>query len=344
MKRLESQKLNKKYFSKYPIPSVCMLELTHKCNEFCVHCVRDCNGLAPSEDFMTTEDWKTVIDDAASLKTFAISMTGGEPTLHEGFLELVSHAKSYGMAISVKTNALKLEAMAEEMKERGVRYLEISIHGDNAATHDRVTRVPGSFERAIRGIKAARRAGIAATIKCNFFRWNAGEVAGVRALAAELECQVNRDFFLINSDHGRAFDDDFVTPFQVRDIEADWPQASLASNQNKDTTPLMCTQGINNCAITADGEILSCLLVRKPLGHLREMTLVEAWGRYAGRSHSIDYKRFSRCNNCSLLPKCHVCIGQNYSATNDFYEPPLERCYVTMALYGAELYTHANKE
>lgn len=89
-------------------------------------------------------------------------------------------------------------------------------------------------------------------------------------------------------------------------------------------------------AITARGEILSCVTLRKPLGRVREGGVRNVW-RNATRgvcAHGIDPDRFARCSACELLPKCHVCAGHNEAATGDIYEPPIERCYATMALFG----------
>ncbi|RMH59082.1 MAG: radical SAM protein [Candidatus Hydrogenedentota bacterium] len=344
MRYVDSATFNQKYILKNPFPTIGLLELTHRCNLACFHCVRDCPEDRTRKDRVTTEDWLRVIDELADLGAMAICFTGGEATLHPGLITLIRRARERRLSVSLKTNALNLERRAPELKEAGVQIMEISLHGASPATHERVTRIRGSFEKAIAGIQAVRATGIPVTIKCNLFRWNVHEIEQLRVLASELGCHVSRDYFIINSDCGRHFVKDMLTPAQIRYVESVWPGASLPENQNKYSEPIGCTQGINSLAITADGEVLSCIQVRKSVGRIQDTSLKKLWNEQGGKMHNINFHNISRCASCSLLSRCRICIGQNYAATGDFYEPPLERCYVTMALYGKTGYTSFGKK
>lgn len=323
-------------FTRVPTPVLAMLELTHKCNWACFHCIRDCNAGYELTDALLTEDWLGVLDELAELNCMAVSFTGGEATIHPDIIALIRHARKRGMSVSLKTNGMTLATIASELKAAGVQYLEVSVHGATAEAHDRCTQVPGSFDKTIAGIREARRVGIPVVMKSGVFRWNAHELLAMRELAGELDCPVARDYSIIVTDRGRLFDDDFVTVDQIREIERLWPVSVQESSQNGSQKPQTCAQGMNTVAISSDGEILSCIQVRKPLGRLAEMTLTEAWRRYAGRAHSISTDRLSRCASCELLPRCVVCVGRNESSTGSFYEPPLERCFITMSLYGQD--------
>lgn len=278
----------------------------------------------------------TILDDLKRLKCMAVAFTGGEATTHQDLVPLVQHARKNGLSVSLKTNAMTLDTMTDDFKEAGVQYIEVSLHGATAATHDRVTRVSGSFDKCISGIKAAKAANIPVTLKSCLFSWNVNEAPAIQALAKSLGCLITRDFFMVNTDFGRSFDNDIIRPDQIRHLESFWPGSSVKENQNQQARPKVCTQGISTIAVTADGEILSCIQVRRPLGTVKEISLIEAWNRSVGRAHDINYDKFSRCTTCELLPQCSVCIGQNETATGSFYEPPIERCYITMTLYGKE--------
>jgi radical SAM protein with 4Fe4S-binding SPASM domain len=343
MKRAHPALLNQRAFAKFPAPSVALLELTNRCNHACVHCVRESPEYA-ERDTMTTADWMHVLDDLSRINTFAVCFTGGEAALYPDLLPLIRRARELRMAVSFKTNGILLPKLAARLKDAGVGNMDVSLYGATAATHEQCTGITGSFDLTIEGIRAARAEGIPVNISITLFRWNAHELDAMRALADELGCRPKRDYFLVDTDLGRNLDDDLLTPAQIREVETKWPGCTLPENQNGPGGIKICTQGVNILAITPRGEILSCVTIRKPIGHVRREGVVRTWIKSTGgesgkprRTHAIDYTRFSRCGGCDLRPKCHTCIGQSFAATGDFYEPPLERCFITMALYGRDV-------
>ncbi len=311
-----------------------MLELTNRCNLDCTHCVRESPSLHHTDE-LTTEEWLRVLDELADINTFTVCFTGGEATLHPDLLLLIRYARKLNMRVALKTNGLNLSRLASPLKADGVGLIDVSLYGSTAATHERCTLVPGSFARTTAGIRAARAEGIAVMINISLFRWNADELHAIRQFAAETGCSVNREYIMTTTDLGRT-PGDICTPSQIRAIEQSWPMMTIPSHQNGSTKVRFCTQGINRMAITARGEILSCITIREPMGHVRGEGVAAVWRRSTenGRPHNLDYDRFSRCLKCDFLPKCHVCPGHNQAATGEFYEPPLERCYAMMSLHG----------
>lgn len=334
MNRVAPAMLNQRFFNRIPTPSVAVLELTNRCNHECVHCVRE----SPLHDAHSAEladdEWFGILEDLAEIKTFAISFTGGEATLHPRLPDFVRRARALRMVVSVKSNGMLLPRMAQSLAAAGVGNMEVSLYGASAETHERCTKIRGSFALTVSGIRAAKAAGISVAINCTIFRWNAHEIDRLRELAASLDCPIQRDYFLMRTDIGREIDD-FVSPEQVRWIESKWPGYVRRENQNGAEGIKICTQGVNVIGVTSQGEILSCVTIRKPIGHVREEGVVAAWGALTGRrAHHIDYAKFDRCRTCEYVSRCHTCLGQSYAATGDFYEPPLERCLITAALYG----------
>jgi radical SAM protein with 4Fe4S-binding SPASM domain len=341
MKRAHPSLLNQRAFSRFPAPSVALLELTNRCNHACVHCVRDSPSY-PDPDTMTTAEWMGVLEDLARINTFAVCFTGGEAALYPDLLPLIERARELRMAVSLKTNGILLPKLAPRLKAAGVGNMDVSLYGASAATHERCTGIRGSFELTVEGIRAATNAGIPVNISITLFRWNVHELEAMRDLADELGCRPKRDYFLVDTDLGRSLDEDLLTPAQMREVEEKWPGCTLPENQNGPGGIKICTQGVNILAVTPRGEILSCITIRKPIGRVRHEGIVPTWLAVTGgasgtprRAHDIDYGRFARCGGCDLRPKCHTCIGQSLAATGDFYEPPLERCFITMALYGS---------
>jgi radical SAM protein with 4Fe4S-binding SPASM domain len=310
-----------------------ILEITNRCNLECVHCVRESPTVEFSDE-LTTPEWLNVLDELAALGVFSVCFSGGEATIHPDFFALVDRARECKMAVFLKTNGLSLGHLAPRLAAAGVRGIDVSLYGATSGTHERCTKIARSFERTVDSIRAARAADITVTIKVSLFRWNVHELEAIRSLGRELGCSVQRDYLLTNTDTGRVHDEDLCTPAQMRWVESVWPSLTLPEALNGPNRIKICNQGVSRLAVTARGEILSCIAIRKPIGHVRAGGIHAAWESARERPHEIAYERFDRCLSCDWLDRCRVCLGHNDAATGSWYEPPLERCMATMALFG----------
>jgi len=132
---------------------------TQRCNLKCVHCY------AGSEDRdydneMTTEEGKAMIDDLAEYGAPVLLFSGGEPTIRKDLLELMKYAKGKGMRVVISTNGtLITEEKAAQFAEVGLSYVGVSLDGGRE-THDKFRGIPGSFDKAIAGIRNSMNAGI----------------------------------------------------------------------------------------------------------------------------------------------------------------------------------------
>lgn len=132
---------------------------TQKCNLKCVHCY------AQSEDRdyageMSTEEAKVMIDDLASWGAPVLLFSGGEPTLRKDLIELMQYAKDKGMRVVISTNGTQITPeKAEQYAKVGLSYVGVSLDGGRE-THDKFRGFPGSFDKAIEGIRNAKAAGM----------------------------------------------------------------------------------------------------------------------------------------------------------------------------------------
>lgn len=87
------------------------IEIVHKCPNKCLHCssFSDINCKMKIE----TEKVKEIIDSAVKLNTETVSISGGEPFLHEGILEIVRYAKKNGIKVFIYTSGIMLNKQGE---------------------------------------------------------------------------------------------------------------------------------------------------------------------------------------------------------------------------------------
>lgn len=122
-------------------------------------CINKCAFCAVSNRVRKDIPWprlKELIREHRDQGLDQIDLDGGEPTLHESLVDAVRFAREIGyVQVNVTTNGRRLQdkAVARELLESGVTSLLISLHGQNARIHDSVTRVPGSFEETLAGIR-----------------------------------------------------------------------------------------------------------------------------------------------------------------------------------------------
>jgi MoaA/NifB/PqqE/SkfB family radical SAM enzyme len=132
------------------------LELTERCNYSCLHCSvgRPAGETASKERELGTSETMALLEDAAGLGCLAVRLTGGEPLLREDFPELYFFARKLGLRVLVFTNAsLITPSLADLFACVPPREpIEISVYGASRETHEAVTRAPGSFAAARRGL------------------------------------------------------------------------------------------------------------------------------------------------------------------------------------------------
>ena len=104
-----------------------------------------------------------------------ITLTGGEPFVWKELPNLLdritARRQQYGFAI-LTNGTLVDTARAEQLRNWGARFVQVSIDGDRA-THDRI-RGPGNFDRALAGIRHLVRAGVRTYISFTAHRQNYG--------------------------------------------------------------------------------------------------------------------------------------------------------------------------
>ncbi|HEX9510387.1 MAG TPA: GTP 3',8-cyclase MoaA [Puia sp.] len=89
-----------------------------------------------------------------------IRLTGGEPLLYKDLVELIAGIRSIGIPdIKLTTNGFLLERLAAPMKAAGLESLNVSLDAVEEETFFRMSKRHGA-DRIIRGIDAARRAGL----------------------------------------------------------------------------------------------------------------------------------------------------------------------------------------
>jgi Predicted Fe-S oxidoreductases len=139
-------------------PFLVVWDFTHLCNLRCKHCYQDAQ--AALDDELTTDEARSLIDQLAEAGVVVIAFSGGEPLMRRDFFEIASYARNKGMYIALASNGtLITPQIAARLKETGVYYVEISIDGKDAFSHDAMRGIHGAFDRSIGALKPVFKRG-----------------------------------------------------------------------------------------------------------------------------------------------------------------------------------------
>ena len=133
------------------------LHLTYTCPERCVFCSEDHRMKAYRDYPVSWGRVATVLREQARRGVHSVHLTGGEPTIHPRFVDVLVLAKKLGLRTSIGTIGTMLAR--EDFARRALPHLDealFSLHGPDAALHDALTRRPGSFETVTGAMELAR--------------------------------------------------------------------------------------------------------------------------------------------------------------------------------------------
>jgi cyclic pyranopterin phosphate synthase len=132
------------------------ISITDRCDFRCVYCMAENMTFLPRAQILTLEEIATVAKAFAELGVKKIRITGGEPLVRKGALELlqaIGQIESLDELV-ITTNGSQLETMAACLKKAGVKRINISLDTLDADKFKAITRT-GDVHQVLRGIQAA---------------------------------------------------------------------------------------------------------------------------------------------------------------------------------------------
>ncbi len=259
------------------------ISLTDACNLRCVYCMPEDIRFRPRAELLSDDEILIIVRAAAELGVTKIRLTGGEPTIRPGMVELVrAIAGTPGIEqVAMTTNGLLLAELAEPLARAGLRGLNVSIDTLDATKFRRITRW-GDLRRVWDGIAAAEAARIR-PLKLNAVvtrGFNEDEVVPLARLSIDRAWHIRfielmplgsvADFqqeAVVSSDETRALIEAELGPlhplggYDGRDPARPYRLAGAAGQIGfiSTVTEPFCA-GCNRFRLTADGKLRLCLL------------------------------------------------------------------------------------
>ncbi|MTI68034.1 MAG: GTP 3',8-cyclase MoaA [Firmicutes bacterium] len=138
------------------------ISVTDLCNLRCRYCMPK-EGVCKKKhkEILSFEDIEKIAETFVSLGIDKIRLTGGEPLVRKGILNLVKNiGKLDGLKdFAMTTNGILLEKYARDLKKAGLKRINISLDSLDDEKYSYITR-GGKLEKVFRGIKKAKSVGL----------------------------------------------------------------------------------------------------------------------------------------------------------------------------------------
>jgi radical SAM protein with 4Fe4S-binding SPASM domain len=293
------------------IPLEVLFEVTHRCNLPCVHCYLPDHG---DHGELSFDEILGVLDELAAAGTVFLTLTGGEVLARRDFCDIVDAGVERGFAVKVLTNGtLVTDEIADRWAQAGVLEVSISVYGGEAAVHDAVTEMPGSFDKTMAGIARLRERGLHVIMKTPMLAHNGKMAAGVHALAHAANIPCNFDLIITPKNNGDPGPLNLALARQTMvELMSTQPFADIfVADDGNGPGPEPCAAGRGYAAISPTGDVLPCIAMPVVVGNLRKQRFADVWKNdaFLARLRAVKFDDLTTCRSCDVKGSCSRCPG-----------------------------------
>lgn len=342
---------------KIPRLSKLDVELTERCNNNCIHCYINLpmDDHAAMEKELPTEEVKRILKEAAALGCLRVRYTGGEPLLRKDFEELYLYARKLGLKVLLFTNATLITPQLVDCFTRvsPLIPIEVTVYGMKRKSYEAVTRNPGSYEAAWRGMNLLLEKKVPFIVKMALLPPNKEEIDEFEAWAFTIpwvntprsysmffELRCRRD----SESRNRLISGLRFTPeegLKIIDRNREYFLNDMRQFCSKFMGPtgdklFVCGSGVGMGCVDAYGFFQPCIELRHPdvVYDLRKGSLKNALTDFFPKIRQLkavnpDY--LARCARCFLKGLCEQCPARSWTEHGTLDTPVEYLCEVAHA-------------
>jgi pyrroloquinoline quinone biosynthesis protein E len=297
-----------------PLSLLC--EVTYRCPLQCPYCSNPVDFALTGRE-LTTEQWKSVLRQAAELGVIQVHFSGGEPLLRRDLLQLIALAHELGLYTNISTGGTLLTpALVRGLKEAGLDSIQLSFQGAEPELADRVSGHRGACAKKLEAAAWIHEVGLPLTVNVVLHRQNLDQIREILELAQGLGAErlelantqyygwawLNRKSLLpTRSQVERATR---IVKEAIEELRGKMEILWVLPDYYE-PYPKPCLGGWARLflTVTADGVVLPCQVARGLPGlrfpSVRERTLAEIW---------FDSEAFQKFRGTDWMPEpCRSC-------------------------------------
>ena len=319
-------------------------ESTIKCNLTCAHCRRIdsdediVSDLSGNEARMMIDQLVEVGKEQGHMPILVFS--GGEPLCRDDIFELISYANGKGLDVALATNGTLLDSeVVEKIKGSGVSRVSVSLDGATAEIHNKLRKLPGSFEAAVAGIGFLKRAGVEFQINVTMTRHNKHQLGEIFVLAKEIGAAAVHLFMLVPVGCGEEFTpEDMLSSEQYEQMLVE-----VAKIEKQGQMPLKvtcgphyervkrqegivperpskgCLAGLAVAFVSHQGDVFPCGYLPVNCGNILQTPLKRIWAESSdlARMRNTDLLK-GKCSLCGYKKVCGGCRARAFAASGNY--------------------------
>jgi MoaA/NifB/PqqE/SkfB family radical SAM enzyme len=269
-------------------PLSAYMAVTPHCPCHCEHCSY---GARPKRK-MSDEQLFAALRQVRDLGACIIGLTGGEPLLRRDLANLIRTVSADTTTLIFTTGHGLTPERARELAEAGTTCIVLGLESADPGEHDRIRKLPGSFEHVRRAAQASLEAGLFTSFSTIGFaeRIDSGEVERIYELARQWGVHEIRVPNPVATGGISGRPGLMLQPQQVRRLY----DFHIEQNQRRDDGPIVtcfarieskelfgCGAGYHHMFVDAAGEVCPCDVMPLSFGNLTEQPLTEIWDEMA---------------------------------------------------------------
>lgn len=329
------------------------IELTERCNNNCIHCYINLpfDDLEAKNKELTTDEIKNILKEAESLGCMSVRFTGGEPLLREDFEELYVFSRRLGLKVLIFTNATLITPQLADLFSRipPLKKIEVTVYGIKKKSYEAVTRIPGSFEAAWRGINLLLEKRIPFVVKSALLPSNKDEMDEFEAWAAILPWMDRPPSYSMffdlrcrrNGKKNELIKKLRLTPEEgLRNLtrKKDEYIKEMKDFCSKFMRPsgdriFSCGSGIGSGCVDAYGYFQPCMMLRHPdcVYDLKKGPLKDALENFFPKlreTKAANLEYLAKCAKCFLKGLCEQCPAKSWMEHGNLDTPVEYLCEI----------------
>lgn len=304
------------------------LLVADRCNHSCEHCYQ-VQGLKGE---LSSEQIENVLRDFRAAGGFVVTFSGGEATLRDDLIRLLSYSHELGLATVLYTNGFTMtQELARSIATCHVWRVEISVYSHRAAEHDAATRVAGSWAKTVQGVRWLRASKVNVILKFTPTARSSASASEMAAFARELGANLLIGELVNAGEGGR------TEPADARRQ----PEAAIANladapaGQDHSLRGRPCGAG-DQLTIRSDGRVQPCTQLQVSMGQIGlhgERVEEGAAAEVARFFREVTWGDFPGCRECDLRVHCRRCFASAAAEVGDMLAPYRGACELAVARY-----------
>lgn len=317
------------FYERHSLPNSLHIDLTNACTERCIHCyIADYKPR-----FLPLELGMRVLREFREAGGMTVMFSGGECMLHPQFREFIRYAKGLNLNFIVMSNLTRCDAdMVAFLTEAEPQFVNVSLYSMVAEEHDKITTIPGSWQKTMQAILALEAAGVPVRLASPIMQANRHALPALREFAKAHRMHLIPDCDIFGQvDHDCSNQSCALSPEETECVwceHRDLFYKAPASPERCTPEAKVCDIGKHSMNLNAEGLFYPCDGCHGiVLGNACEQSFAEVWhGEKMQALRALRNKDFGECAQCENRPWCKVCPTRNFNETADMFTHAPSRC------------------